>query len=126
MDAAQRQLNDQIDQATQRLLDEARVIAESELQAPSLLPGWTRGHVLAHLARSADAMRNLLAWARSGQERPAYASQQAREADIEHGAALAPKELMADVASSAMALRTAIKQLPDDAWPFQVRIPGSE
>jgi maleylpyruvate isomerase len=126
VDPAQRQLTDQIDAATQRLLDAARVLAESDLRQPSVLPGWTRGHVLAHLARSADAMRNLLAWARSGQERPAYASQQAREADIEHGAALAPKELMADVASSAMALRTAIKQLPDDAWPFQVRIPGSE
>ena len=122
MDAAQRQLNDQIDDATQRLLGAARVIAEPDLRAPSLLPGWTRAHVLAHLARSADAMRNLLIGARSGHDRPAYASGQAREADIENGARLKPKELMADLADSAMAFRTIIRQLPDDAWQFPVRI----
>jgi maleylpyruvate isomerase len=122
MDAAQRQLSDQIDYATQRLLDAARVIAEPDLRQPSLLPGWTRAHVLAHLARSADAMRYLLVGARSGQERPAYSSAQAREADIEYGAGLPAKELMADVAASAMAFRSVSKELPDDAWRFPVRV----
>lgn len=126
MDPAQRQLSDQIDAATQRLLDAARVLAESDLRQPSMLPGWTRAHVLAHTARSADAMRNLLAWARSGRERLAYASQQAREADIEHGAGLPAKELMSDVAGAAMALRTVMTRLPDEAWPFQVQILGSD
>ena len=105
MDAAQRELNDQIDQATQRLLDDARTIPEADLRAPSLLAGWTRAHVLAHVARGADAMRNLLIGARSGQGRPAYASAQAREADIERGAVMRAGDLMADLADSAMALR---------------------
>ena len=83
MDAAQRQLSDQIDDATQRLLGTARVITESGLREPSLLPGWTRARVLAHLARGADAMRELLIGARSGQERPGYASDEARQAAIE-------------------------------------------
>jgi maleylpyruvate isomerase len=122
MDLAQRQLNDQIDHATQRLLSTARVIDERKLRGPSLLPGWTRAHVLAHLARSADAMRNLMAWARTGQERPAYPSSAAREADIEHGARQKTKELMADVADSAMAFRTVAVRLPDDAWQVQVRV----
>jgi maleylpyruvate isomerase len=122
MDAAQRQLSDQIDDATQRLLGTARVIAEPDLRAASLLPGWTRAHVLAHLARGADAMRNLLIGARSGQDRPAYLSGQARAADIEHGAGLQAKELMADLASSAMAFRAITRQLPDAAWRFPVRI----
>jgi maleylpyruvate isomerase len=122
MDAAQRELNDQIDQATQRLLDDARTLPEPDLRAPSVLPGWTRAHVLAHVARGADAMRNLLAGARSGQDRPAYASAQAREADIERGAAMRPEDLMADLAGSAMALRAIVKQLPDEAWPVRVRV----
>jgi len=122
VDAAQRQLSDQIDDATQRLLGTARVIAEPDLRAASLLPGWTRAHVLAHLARGADAMRNLLVGARSGQDRPAYASGQARAADIEHGAGLQAKELMADLASSAMAFRAITRQLPDAAWQFPVRV----
>ncbi len=122
MDAAQRQLSDQIDQATQRLLDAARVITEPDLRAPSLLPGWTRADVLAHLARGADAMRNLLIGARSGQDRPAYASAETREADIQSTAAARPNELMADLADSAMALRTIARQLPDDGWRFPVRV----
>jgi maleylpyruvate isomerase len=122
MDGAQRELNDQIDYATQRLLDDARIIPEAELRTPSHLPAWTRAHVLAHVARSADAMRNLLIGARSGQARPAYASAKAREADIERGAAMTAKDLMADLADSAMALRTIVKQLPDEAWQVRVRV----
>jgi maleylpyruvate isomerase len=122
MDAAQRQLYDRIDDATQRLLGTARVITEPDLRLPSLLPGWTRAHVLAHLARSADAMRTLLIGVRSGQDRPAYASSEARDADIERGAAQEAKDLAADVADSAMALRTIARQLPDQAWAYRVRI----
>jgi maleylpyruvate isomerase len=114
MDAAQRQLYDQIDDATQRLLSTARIITEPDLRQPSLLPGWTRAHVLAHLARGADAMRSLLIGARSGQHRPAYASSVAREADI-----------AADLADSAMALRTIARQLPEQGWAYSVRVAGS-
>jgi maleylpyruvate isomerase len=122
MDAAQRQLSDQIDDATQRLLGAARVLADSDLREPSLLPGWTRAHVLAHLARNADAMRHILIGARSGQDRPGYVSAAAREADIESGSRLTAKVLTADVADSAMALRTVMRQLPDGAWQFPVRM----
>ena len=125
MDSAQRRLCDQLDDATQRLLGTARVIAEPDLRQPSLLPGWTRAHVLAHLARGADAMRTLMTAARTGQDRPAYASAEEREAGIERGAAQSAKDLVADVADSAMALRTVARQLPDQAWPRPVRILGS-
>jgi maleylpyruvate isomerase len=122
MDAAQRKLHDQIDDATQRLLGTVRILADSDVRAPSLLPGWTRAHVLAHLARGADAMRHLLIGARSGQARPAYASAEARQADIDQGAAMTAKDLAADLADSAMALRTVARQLPDEAWRVRLRI----
>jgi maleylpyruvate isomerase len=125
MDAAQRELSDQIDDATQRLLGTIRVIAEPDLRAPSLLPGWTRAHVLAHLARSADAMRNLLIGARTGADRPAYASAGARAADIDQGAQQKAADLVADVAGAAMAFRTLTRQLPDEAWRYQMQILGS-
>ena len=120
MDAAQRELSDQVDGATQRLLDDARTLSESDLRAASLLPGWTRAHVLAHVARDADAMRSLLIGAGSGQARPAYASAQARDAEIEQGAAMGAAELVADLADSAMALRTVARRLLDEAWQVQV------
>jgi maleylpyruvate isomerase len=122
MDAAQRELSDLVDGATQRLLDDARALSEADLRAASLLPGWTRAHVLAHVARDADAMRNLLVGARSGQDRPAYPSAQARDADIEQGAAKRAADLLADLADSAMALRTVARRLPDEAWRIQVRV----
>jgi maleylpyruvate isomerase len=122
VDAAQRELSGQVDGATQRLLDDARTLTEADLRAASLLPGWTRAHVLAHVARDADAMRNLLIGARSGQARPAYASAQARDAGIEQGAAMGASDLMADLADSAMALRAVARQLPDEAWQVQVLI----
>ena len=125
MNAALRELSDQIDQATQRLLDMARIITDSDLRAPSLLPDWTRAHVLAHVARNADAMRNVLAGVRTGQDRPGYASAETREADIERDAGRPSRELTADLAASAMALRTVARQLPDDAWRVRVRVLSS-
>jgi maleylpyruvate isomerase len=125
-------MNDELDTATQRLIDEARIMTSSDLRAPSLLPGWSRAHVLSHLARGADAMRNLLTGARAGQDRPAYASPQARHADIDRGARAEAKELVDDLVDSAMALRTVVRRLPDTAWRYQVlmldspRFPASQ
>ncbi|HTQ94845.1 MAG TPA: maleylpyruvate isomerase N-terminal domain-containing protein [Streptosporangiaceae bacterium] len=125
MDTALRQLSDEIDQATQRLLDTARIITEPDLRAPSLLPGWTRAHVLAHVARNADAMRTVLGGVRTGQDRPGYAGAEAREAGIEQGAGRPARELTADLADSAMALRTVARRLPDEGWQVPVRMQDS-
>jgi len=122
MDAVLCELSDQIDQATQRLLDAARVLTDPDVRAPSLLPGWTRAHVLTHVAQNADGMRNVLAGVRTGQDRPAYASAGARENGIEQGAGKTARELATDLADSAMALRTVARQLPDEGWQVPVRM----
>jgi len=122
VDVAQRRVSDQLDAATQRLIDEARIMTGPDLRARSLLPDWSRAHVLAHLARGADAMRNLLIGARAGQDRAAYASPEARAADIDRSAAAGAKDLLEDLADSAMALRTVARQLPDEAWSYQLRV----
>ena len=48
--------------STEGLLDGLRARRPSDAWArePSLLPGWTRGHVLTHLARNADSQRHVL------------------------------------------------------------------
>jgi maleylpyruvate isomerase len=124
VDASLRALSDQIDDATQRLLGTARILADPDVREPSLLPGWTRGHVLTHLCRGADALRNLLAGARAGEDRPAYASEQARAEAIEQGAWRSAKELAGDLEGAATALRTVARGLPGEAWHYQVQIPG--
>ena len=49
-------------------------MGDDAFAAPSTLPDWTRAHVLTHVARNADAMVNLLDWARTGTPTPAYAA----------------------------------------------------
>lgn len=59
--------------------------------SPSYLPGWSRAHVVAHVARNADALVNLLTWARTGVETPMYASGDQRAREIDEGARRRPR-----------------------------------
>lgn len=107
--------------ATELLLATAGGLSDAQVAEPSLLPGWTRGHVLTHIARNADGLGNLLRWARSGTETPMYASAAARSADIEAGAGRPAAGLAADVRESAAAFAAEAAAMPDDAWTEQVR-----
>jgi maleylpyruvate isomerase len=91
-------------------------LGDDAFRAPSLLPGWSRAHVLSHVARNADAMINLLRWARTGTVTPAYASAEARVADIEKGAVRTPAEIRQDVIASSDRLAAAVRDLPEAAW----------
>ncbi len=96
-------------------------VPDAGLAAPSLLPGWSRAHVVTHLARNADALCNLLIWARTGVETPMYPSQEARVSAIEAGAGRPPAELRADAEQAAQRLADAVGTLPDAAWSNEVR-----
>jgi maleylpyruvate isomerase len=121
MDDELRDLQSQIDDATQRLVRTAAQLSAAEIGQPSLLPGWTRGHVLSHVARNADGLRNLLIWARTGTPTPMYPSAEARVAGIEQGAERGPAEHAADLTASADRFRDEALAMPDDAWQVQVR-----
>ncbi|MEV6953470.1 maleylpyruvate isomerase family mycothiol-dependent enzyme [Streptomyces sp. NPDC051183] len=82
-------------EATERLLTAAAKLDNAALAGGSHLPGWTRGHVLAHLARNADALVNVF------EGRPMYESAAARDADIERDAGRPLEEQLADVRDSA-------------------------
>jgi maleylpyruvate isomerase len=71
----------------------------------SLLPDWTRGHVLTHIARNADSFVRVLEAARRGEVVTQYAGGAvSRNADIEAGAGRDWDALVADVRSSAATL----------------------
>jgi maleylpyruvate isomerase len=120
MDEASHSL-DRIEAATQRLLATAGTLTGAQAREPSLLPGWTRGHVLTHVARNADGLRNLLVWARTGTEVPMYASAKSRNDDIEAGAGRPPAGLVADVRDSAAAFAAEAATLATGDWTAQVR-----
>jgi maleylpyruvate isomerase len=118
---------DQIDAATARLLETVDRLTDAEVGRASMLPGWSRGHLLTHLARNADALRNLLDWARTGVPTPAYAGPGVREADIEAGAGRGAAELAADVRTAAAKWRAAVEAVPDERWGTVVgEFPASE
>lgn len=110
----------------------AATLSDADTAAPSALPGWTRGHVLTHLARNADALVNLLTWARTGVPTPMYASPAQRDADIETGASRTAEELRADVRDSAARFHATADALSAQQWAAPVRtragreIPASE
>ncbi|MFD0362038.1 maleylpyruvate isomerase family mycothiol-dependent enzyme [Nocardia sp. GCM10030253] len=112
---------DTVAQATARFLDSARRLTDSDVTEPSLLPGWTRGHVLAHLARNADSLVNLLLWARTGIETPQYASMLIRDADIEAGAPRPLADQLADNEAAANRWLALALEAPAAAWEATVR-----
>ncbi|MFI1001030.1 maleylpyruvate isomerase family mycothiol-dependent enzyme [Streptomyces galbus] len=81
-------------EATDRLLTAVAALDDAALAEPSRLPGWSRGHVLAHLARNADALVNVL------EGRPMYASGGVRDADIERDAPRPRAAQLADLRAS--------------------------
>ena len=120
MDEASHSL-DRLAAATDRLLATATALSDAQAREPSLLPGWSRGHVLTHIARNSDGMVNLLHWARTGTQTPMYTSPQSRAADIEAGAGRPAAALAADVRDSAAGFAAEAASMPDGAWTAQVR-----
>lgn len=105
---------------TQRLLADQAALSDEELTAPTALPGWTRRYLLSHVSANAEALRNLVHWASTGEERRMYTSSEQREADIAKGALLPAAELRAWFSSSALALSADLDALPERAWDAKI------
>lgn len=82
----------------------------------SALPGWSRGHVVSHLARNADGLVNLLTWARTGIEHPMYASNADRDADIEEGAQRLVRVQCEDLCAADDRFQRAAERLSPEDW----------
>jgi maleylpyruvate isomerase len=109
-----------VDRATEAVLRTAADLDPAVVPTPSLLPGWTVGHVLTHLARNADAYTNLLTWARTGVETPAYPSPEARAAGIEQGAGRPLREQIEDIREAHERFADAGAAMPAAAWTFRL------
>ncbi|OKK19779.1 mycothiol maleylpyruvate isomerase [Streptomyces sp. CB00455] len=81
-------------EATDRLLAAVAKLDNGAVAEESHLPGWSRGHILAHLARNADALVNVF------EGRPMYESASARDADIERDSGRSLGEHLTDLRDS--------------------------
>ena len=122
-----RKLLGDVESATALLLATVESFSDEDLRTPSLCRGWTRGHVLAHVALNADSIVNLLTWARTGEETPQYPSQEARDAAISANATLSPSEHLSRLVQSHERFLAAALSMPDENWTEAVRgISGDE
>jgi maleylpyruvate isomerase len=107
-------------ESTAHLIATAEQFDDAAVREPSLLPGWTRGHVLTHVARNADAVVRLMTWAETGVETPMYASPEARETEIEQGAGRGAQELVQDVRESSERFAQVAARLTGEHWGAQI------
>ncbi len=92
--------------------------SDADVAAPSLCAGWTRGHILTHIARNADGMSETLAGALRGEIVERYPDGwDARNAAIDEGAGRPFAALLADVRDTADRLDRMFGAIADaDGW----------
>ncbi len=116
---------DLLPEATRRLIRSADELDETAYAGPSLLPGWSRAHVLAHLALNAEGLAGALTGIVEGGAVPMYASQEDRDGDIEELAAQQPAAIRTRLLGASTDLTDAMAAIPPDAWRTTVeRVPG--
>lgn len=100
-------------------------MAEAEYAEPSLLPDWTRGHVVAHLALNAEAMAGALTGLTEGESVPMYASQDARDTDIATLGKAEPEAIRSRLLGAVTDFADAVAAVPDGGWGADIeRTPG--
>ena len=83
------------------LMRTAAGLDDESIRGASLCEGWTRAHVLSHIARNADGLGNLASWAVTGTPRAMYDSPEARDADIVADSTRGAQEIFTDLEDSA-------------------------
>ncbi|WP_299056250.1 maleylpyruvate isomerase family mycothiol-dependent enzyme [uncultured Nocardioides sp.] len=107
-------------------------VADDDLAGPSLLDGWSRAALVAHVGYNARALARLVEWAATGVENPMYASPEVRNEEIAYGASLRPIALRNLAEHAAIDLDVRWRDLPDERWSWTVRtaqgreVPASE
>ncbi len=72
-----------VSESADQLVHDVQLLTDDALTEPSLLPGWTRAHVVGHLIGNAQGLTRLLEWARTGVTTPQYLDQASKDEDIE-------------------------------------------
>lgn len=116
---------DHLTEAGQRLVRTVDGLSGDDWEAPSLLPGWSRAHVVAHLALNGEALRDVLRGVAEQEPLPMYESQEKRDSDIEELAAAEHADLRERLMSVLTTFQHAMVGLPESAWSGRFeRSPG--
>jgi maleylpyruvate isomerase len=107
-------------------------LSDDELEGDSLLDGWTRKHLVAHVGHNAAALCRLMDWAATGVETPMYPSAEHRDREIKEGATLSAAALRNLFDHTVARLDERWRHLPGSRWAAPVHtaqgraVPASE
>ena len=108
----------------QRLLRTVDSLSAPQWREPSLLPGWSRAHVVAHLALNAEGFAGALEGLTTGEQVAIYPSQEARNAGIHELAQEDTAEIRERLFAATQRLRDVFALLTAEQWDGTVnRLP---
>jgi len=113
-----------VDAAFAQFLAAIAALSDDDVHAPSLLPGWTRAHVLSHVARSGEADARTVDGAVRGEVIDKYpGGDEQRTRDIDAGVHRGADALRADVVATQAGLTDAWARVQDGMWERETRTP---
>ncbi len=119
------QLLELLDSGTRRLVRSVDTMTDDQWRQPSLLPGWSRAHVVAHLTLNAEGLSGALEGIHEGRPAPMYASSEARDKDIVDLAMTSPSSLRDRFLASTTVIGEWVEELADNlAGSMIERTPG--
>ncbi|HEY5853298.1 MAG TPA: maleylpyruvate isomerase family mycothiol-dependent enzyme [Aldersonia sp.] len=114
-------LLDAVTRSQERVAATLATLGDDEARAPSRLPGWTRGHVVTHLCRNADAVWRFATGVLTGVPGVMYpGGPDARNSAIEEGADRPTSLLAADFDFTGSRLARALAQIPADRLDTEI------
>lgn len=96
-------------------------LSDADFDAPTLLPGWTRRDLVAHVGYNARAISRLVLWANTDTEIPMYRSPEERNQEIRLGATMPPRALRNLNHHAAVSLNVEWRDTPANRWNYQVK-----
>jgi maleylpyruvate isomerase len=113
--------------AHDRLFATIAGLDDDAMRRPSLLPEWSVGHLLTHIARNADSVVRRLDGARRNEIVDQYpGGYDGRRAEIAAGADRPAAALVDDVTVASRAVDAAFAEFPDDGWDRLARAVGGD
>ena len=116
---------DLVDAQTALLLATLDGMSESDLGDPSALPGWSRGHVLGHIAGNTEGLGRRARFVIDGIPRAMYESPETRDGDIEWRSHRALAQHRLAIAATHDDLRRDIAGLPAERFGEEVELRGA-
>lgn len=115
-------LRDELAHATSVLLGATMSLNEEQWREPSLLPGWSRAHVGAHLALNAAALRRVVEGVLNNDPVAMYGSAALRDHDIEQSSTKTGLELQVDLDTTASQFADTIDGLREEQREQKVEL----